>query len=161
MADLISFPELEKVLEDFARDFGEGYKEELLRNGRRASGKLVDTVTTEVETGIGFYSVSINFHDCFYWKYIENGTRPHWPPRDAILRWITVKPVIPRPDRYGRIPSPQSLAYLISRKIATVGTEGSQDLQKTKDALIPLYRQRIAEALGNDMANYFRRVTEF
>lgn len=159
MADLISFPELEKVLEDFARDFGEGYKEELLRNGRRASGDLINSVKTEVHAGEHSYEVTITLRD--YWKYIENGTRPHWPPRDAILRWITVKPVIPRPDRYGRIPSPQSLAFLISRKIATVGTEGSQDLQKTKDALIPLYRQRIAAALGNDMSNYFRRVTEF
>ena len=157
--DLIDFPALERVLQDFAKDFEENYKDTLRQHGRVASGDLVNSVKTRVNTGTGYYEVTVTLKD--YWKYVENGTRPHWPPRDAILRWIQIKPVIPYPDKNGRLPSPESLAFLISRKIATVGTEGSHDMQGVKDALIPLFRQRIAEALGNDMRAYFRRVTVF
>lgn len=157
--DLIDFPALERVLQDFAKDFEENYKDTLRQHGRIASGDLINSVKTKVNTGTGYYEVTVTLKD--YWKYVENGTRPHWPPRDAILRWIQIKPVILYPDSNGRLPSPESLAFLISRKIATVGTEGSHDMQSVKDALIPLFRQRIAEALGNDMQAYFRRVTVF
>lgn len=157
--DLIDFPALERVLQDFAKDFEENYKDTLRQHGRVASGDLVNSVKTKVNTGTGYYEVTVTLKD--YWKYVENGTRPHWPPRDAILRWIQIKHITPYPDKNNRLPSPESLAYLISRKIATVGTEGSHDMQSVKDALIPLFRQRIAEALGNDMQAYFRRVTVF
>ena len=157
--DLIDFPALERVLQDFAKDFEENYKDTLRQHGRVASGDLINSVKTKVNTGTGYYEVTVTLKD--YWKYVENGTRPHWPPRDAILRWIQIKHIAPYPDRNGRLPSPESLAFLISRKIATVGTEGSHDMQSVKDALIPLFRQRIAEALGNDMQAYFRRVTVF
>ena len=157
--DLIDFPALERVLQDFAKDFEENYKDTLRQHGRVASGDLINSVKTKVNTGTGYYEVTVTLKD--YWKYVENGTRPHWPPRDAILRWIQIKHITPYQDRNGRLPSPESLAFLISRKIATVGTEGSHDMQSVKDALIPLFRQRIAEALGNDMRAYFRRVTVF
>lgn len=157
--DLIDFPALERVLQDFAKDFEENYKDTLRQHGRIASGDLINSVKTKVNTGTGYYEVTVTLKD--YWKYVENGTRPHWPPRDAILRWIQIKHITPYQDSRGRLPSPESLAFLISRKIATVGTEGSHDMQSVKDALIPLFRQRIAEALGNDMQAYFRRVTVF
>lgn len=157
--DLISFPELEAVLQDLAKDVAEGYKDSLARSGRKASGDLINSVRAEVKHGDSWYEVTLTLKD--YWKYVENGTRPHWPPRDAILRWIQIKPVIPRPDASGRIPSQKSLAFLISRKIATVGTEGSSDLQKTKDAVITAYRERLTKALGNDTAEYLRRVMVF
>lgn len=172
--DLIDFPQLEKVLQDFADDFRDNYKDLLRQHGRKASGQLINSVKTKVNAGQGYYEVTVSLED--YWKYVENGTAPHWPPRDAILRWISVKPIVPYPDSRGRLPSPESLAFLISRAMAGQspnqpyppphpnpmgGTAGSHDMQDVKDTLMPIYRQRIAAALGEDMQAYFRRVTVF
>ena len=71
---------------------------------------------------------------------------------------MEIKPVIPRPDANGRIPSPESLAYLIGRKIAREGTTGTHDLQKTKDAVIPVYIPKIEEALAADISQYIATV---
>lgn len=57
-----------------------------------------------------------------HWRWIEQGRPPTVNSEggvlyDAILEWINVKHIVPRPDRYGKVPSVSSLAYLITRKI--------------------------------------------
>ena len=44
------------------------------------------------------------------------------PPLAQLLRWIDAKGILPRPDAKGRVPSKQSLAFLIGRAIAEKGT---------------------------------------
>ena len=157
MADLIDFAALQQVLGDLARDIRTGYREELERNDRYTTERgLIDSVQTRVIAGEKEYLVTMSLRD--YWKYVEEGTRPHWPPVSAIQRWVEIKPVLPRPMDNGKLPTPKQLAFLISRKISRVGTEGSHDLAKTKDAIIPAYRERISAALGRDMENYIRKV---
>lgn len=157
MADELFNPsELMAVLEDLARDVREGYISQLEKHDRRATGNLIDSVHTTIEVNGSRYIVWIHLAD--YWKYVEEGTRPHWPPPSAILKWIEAKPVIPRPDSSGRIPTPKQLAFLIGRKISEVGTAGSHDLKQTEDAVIPFYEQRIAEALHRDVLNYIEKV---
>lgn len=158
MEQLIELTELHKVLQDFATDIRERYKDVLANNDHIASLNLVDSVRTQVVVGDNYYEVTMTLAD--YWKYIENDTRPHFPPPDAILRWIQVKPVIPRPDANGRIPSQKSLAFLIGRKIAREGTEGTHDLAKTKDDILPWWREQISKALGHDMQNYIRKLVK-
>ena len=69
-----------------------------------------------------------------YFHFAENGRRPgKFPPPDAILKWVQFKRIVPRPGRAGKVPSTNQLVYLISRKIATKGTEGKHLLQKTLD----------------------------
>lgn len=153
MAELMNLDNLRAVLEDMGRDIAQGYKDELIRNNHYTTARtLLDSVRTFVEVGDRAYELKMSLKD--YWKYVEEGTRPHWPPPGPIARWIEIKPVIPRPDARGRIPTVKSLEYLIRRKISRVGTEGTHDLQKTKDAIIPWYRQRLEEALGRDLENY-------
>lgn len=156
MEQLIELTELHKVLQDFATDMRERYKDVLANNDHIASHNLVDSVRTQVVVGGNYYEVTMTLAD--YWKYVENDTKPHFPPPDAILRWIQVKPVIPRPDANGRIPSQKSLAFLIGRKIAREGTEGTHDLAKTKDDILPWWRDQISKALGHDMQNYIRKL---
>lgn len=148
---------LRQVLEEMARDIAQGYKDELVRNGHYTTlgpeaGKLLRSIRTQVVTGDQAYEITMTLEE--YWKYLESGTRPHWPPPGPIARWIEIKPVIPRPDARGRIPSPKSLEYLIRRKIAREGTKGTSDLEKTKEAIIPFYRKRIEAALAHDMEDY-------
>lgn len=155
--ELIQLNELLQVLMDLARDIEDNYKEQLAASGRYTTEyALIDSVRTQVRVGDSGYEVVMNLND--YWKYVENGTKPHFPPPDKILTWIQIKPIIPRPDALGRTPTENQLAYLIGRKIARKGTEGTHDLEKTKDAIIPFYRERIAQALGHDMENYIRKV---
>ena len=105
---------LEATLQDLARDVETGYKEELERNGHYTTLRtLINSVHTYVKAGDRAYEIRMQLED--YWKYLETGTRPHWPPPGPIARWIEVKPVIPRPDASGRIPSVKSLEYLIRR----------------------------------------------
>lgn len=156
MNGLIDFEELRKVLEDLANDVAEAYKDELTRHDHIASRKLIDSIKTQVVVGENAYEVTMTLED--YWKYVEYDTRPHFPPPNAILKWIEVKPVIPRPDANGRIPTPKQLAYLIGRKIANEGTEGTHDLQKSKDNIIPWYKEKISAALGRDMERYIAKI---
>ena len=162
--ELIDLTELQKVLQDLANDIRDNYKEHLQSNDRYTergvpsgySERLIDSVTTQVIVGDNAYEVTMTLND--YWKYVEDDTRPHFPPVSKILEWVNIKPVLPRPDRNGRIPSPQSLAFLIGRAISEHGTKGSHDLRDTKDEVIPWYRERIAIALGHDMENYIRKI---
>lgn len=162
--ELIDLTELQQVLQDLANDIRDNYKEHLQYNDRYTergvpsgySERLIDSVKTQVVVGDNAYEVTMTLND--YWKYVEDDTRPHFPPVSKILEWVNIKPVIPRPDANGRIPSPKSLAFLIGRAISERGTKGSHDLEKVKDGVIPMYRERIAAALGRDMENYIRKI---
>ena len=69
-----------------------------------------------------------------YFHFAENGRRPgKFPPPDAILKWVQFKRLVPRPGRDGKVLSTNQLVYLISRKIATKGTEGKHLFEKTLD----------------------------
>lgn len=156
MNDLMDLTELQQVLEDYAKDIQERYKDVLSNNGHVASKNLIDSIKTEVVVGEQAFEVTMTLAD--YWKYVECDTRPHFPPPDALVKWIEVKPVIPRPGKNGRIPTPKQLAYLIGRKIATFGTTGTHDLQQTKDDIFAWYQERMSVALGHDISNYIRKL---
>ena len=166
---LIDLSRVYAVLADLAHDVEEGYKDTLRADGHYTSQEsLLNSVKTHVVTGDRYYEVTMDLFN--YWKYLEYGTKAHWPPREDILNWIRIKPLLPRPDALGRIPSENQLAFLISRAMAGQspnqarlknphgGTQASHGLQRTKDAVITAYRDKIAEALGHDMENYIRKV---
>ena len=174
--ELIDLSELQKVLQDLANDIRDNYKEHLQFNDRYTekgvptgySQRLIDSVKTQVVVGDNAYEVTMTLND--YWKYVEDDTRPHFPPPNKILEWVNIKPVLPRPDRNGRIPSPRSLAFLIGRAMAgdspnqanlknpNGGTTGTHDLEKVKDGVIPFYKEKLAIALGHDMEHYIRKL---
>jgi hypothetical protein len=105
-----------------------------------------------------------------YWKYIEGGrkgkdTSPPgavykaaFPPVNALMEWISVKPIIPRPDKSGRIPSPKSLAFLIGRKIEQDGIEPYPAMATTIEECNKIYRERISAALAHDMQYFIRKL---
>ena len=166
--ELLELTELQKVLQDFATDIRDRYRDVLANNDHIASRKLVDSIKTQVVIGDNYYEVTMTLED--YWKYVEYDTPPHFPPLNKILEWIQIKPIIPRPDDNGRIPSPKQLAFLIGRAMAgkspnqeklknpNGGTTGTHDLAKTKEDILPWWREQISHALGHDMENYIRKV---
>ena len=156
--ELFNTTYLQLALGQLAEDVKAGYVDQLAKHDRHASGNLMSTVRAEVEVNGTRYAAVLYLQD--YWKYVEEGTEPHWPPRQAILDWIKIKPVIPRPDNRGRIPTPEQLAFLISRKISREGTEGSHDLQTAEDAVVPMWEERLLDALQRDTLEYVRKITE-
>lgn len=158
MAELLSFPNVQRVLESYADKVRTTYADKLTASGRKASGALINSIRCVVVTTDTAYEVTMTLEP--YWEYVEYDTRPHWPPVSAILRWVQVKPVIPRPGADGRIPTQKQLAYLIGRKIAREGTTGSHDLELTTEQVNAEYRPLLEEALAQDAAGYITRILE-
>jgi len=157
MANELFYPSaVLQVLQELADAVREKYKSNLQLHDRIASGDLLRSVQSEIEVDGTTYTVWLNLAD--YWQYVENDTKPHWPPKDAIDKWIFIKPVIPRPDANGRIPTPEQLSFLIRRKIAEKGTKGTHDLQLAEDEVLKAYEDRLLEALERDTLEYIERL---
>ena len=155
--ELIQLNEVIQTLIDLANDMEENYKEHLAQSGRYTMDyALIDSVECHVRVDDRGYEVTMTLND--YWKYVENDTKPHFPPPEKILQWIQIKPIFPRPDSLDRKPTENQLAFLIGRKIYNEGTKGSHDLEKTKDTLLPFYKERLSIALGHDVENYIRKL---
>lgn len=118
-----------KNVKNITNLFALALKERLEKNGSNASGMLSNSIKGKVKYDGKYVSVFVDLED--YWKYVENGTKPHFPPVDAIKQWIRVKPVLPRPLKDGKLPTENQLAYLIGRKISKVGTKAQPFLSTT------------------------------
>lgn len=170
MNDLINFDELNAILAEYAREAEEMYKYQLSLGNKTASRKLMDTIKSNVVVGENAYEVTLTLQH--YWKYIEGGRKgtessppgakykAAFPPVKAILDWILVKPVLPRPSADGKMEKlrPKSLAYLIGRKIEEEGIEPHPALKTTQEELMKMYRERLSAALGHDVENYIRKL---
>lgn len=157
---LSQFPKVAEVLERYGAEFIELYKLNLVESGRPASGKLAASLSYKVVLNERTFAVDISLLD--YWKYIENGTRPHFPPISAIRDWIRVKPVLPRPFSNGKLPTESQLAFLIARKISRVGTEGTNDFERANKELFDRMQMSIAEAVTEDLERQVSAIfTEF
>ena len=97
----------------------------------KASGNLVDSANVTVDYDGRYFNIYFEIQD--YWKYVENGTQPHFPPVSAIEEWIRVKQLVPQAIN-GRVPSTKGLAYMIARKISIEGTKGNQALNSVLDS---------------------------
>jgi len=136
-----------KVLNDFGKILVERYRENLQEH--RASGKLQDTCRYFVETGTNSIELNLSLEE--YWKYIEYGTKPHWAPITAIRNWIEIKPVLPYPGKDGKLPTPEQLAFLISRKISIEGTKPTNILEGTIDEVLAEFDNALDEAITQDL----------
>ena len=107
------------------------YRKKMDQAGYDKNGELYNFKwTTEWKDNL----FEVNFDLPLYFHFAENGRRPgKFPPPDVILKWVQFKRLVPRPGRDGKVPSTNQLVYLISRKIATKGTEGKHLFEKTLD----------------------------
>lgn len=119
------------TIQNIINEFTDTLKSVISSNGSNASGTLSKSITGIVKMNDKYLTVSISLED--YWKYIEYGTNPHFPPVDKIREWIRVKPVLPRPLASGKLPTENQLAFLIGRKISKFGTKPKPFLNNTKE----------------------------
>ncbi len=135
----------------YVKGLSEIYRDLLIRDDKRSSGNLIRSiqpVNSEMEGSRITGAMSL----ASYWKYVENGRRAgKWPPYDAILRWVTEKPVIPRAGKGGRIPTDKQLAFLIQRKIGLEGIKPGNQLAEAQRLAWPRYESVIQDAVGRDL----------
>lgn len=158
---MIEFKHLQQTLEELGKAIKLRYQENLIKSDRKASYNLIESV--QYHTVINGYELSIDLEMADYWKYVEDDTKPHWPPVDKILEWVRIKPVLPQPMANGKLPTERQLAFLISRAIAGEspnqaklknpkgGTTGTHDLEHTLDEIDDEWDERIIEALDADV----------
>ena len=118
------------------------YKNALNESGHYASGKLANTAKAVIKWDGKMFELYFNLQE--YWKYLDNGTRPHFPPISAIEEWIKVKRIVPT-SRSGKVPTTKQLAFLIARGISKNGTKPAKILQKTIDGADDLISALVSE----------------
>lgn len=122
--------EVTNEIKDIVGDLLQRYKDEVVNSGHNASGELTNTANYMCSFNGRWFDVTFTLQD--YWKWLENGTKPHFPPIDAIEKWVKIKPIIPTTNS-GKVPTTRQLAYLIARGISKNGTKPTKLLQKTID----------------------------
>ena len=149
MEELIKWTNLQRVLGEFAQELRNRYQDNLIRDGKIATGNLLNSIEYKVQYDERAIWVELHLEE--YYKWVENGRGPgKFPPPDKILEWIRIKPVIPD-DRGGRLPTEQQLAFLIGRKIAEQGIEPGNQLHNAMDDIYPQFEERIDEAIALDI----------
>lgn len=149
MEELIKWTNLRRVLAEYGEALRNEYQDNLIRDGKIASGNLLNSVEYQVEDKGRVISLSLRMED--YYKWVEEGRGPgKFPPPDKMLEWIRIKPIIPD-DRGGRLPTEQQLAFLIGRKIAEEGIEGGHQLQRARASLKEEWESKIDEAISKDI----------
>lgn len=160
MDKLIDLPHVQAVMEEMAIAIRNEYQDNLIRNDRIASGDLLNNIEYEVTRGDFTYTIYVKMKD--YWYFVENGRKAgKWPPIQNILDWIKIKPVLPRPNAEGKLPTPQQLAFLIARKIGEEGTEGTQDLRNATDTIWDTFEDRLYEAIDEDVDAAFIQIFHY
>lgn len=149
MDELITFNHTYEALRQYAEALRDIYKGKLLDNDHLASRELFNTI--EYHVNINNKSIDVKFNLQDYWKYVEDDTRPHFPPLKAILEWVRVKPVLPSTTYNGKLPTEQQLAFLIARKISEDGTKGTHDLEKARNDANAEFNQIISDAISLDI----------
>lgn len=145
--------EITNDIKEICKTLLERYKQAIKDSGHVASGELEKTAKYQVSFNGSFLEISFVLQE--YWKYIENGTRPHFPPISAIEKWISVKRIIPS-TKSGKVPTTKQLAFLIARGISKHGTQPTKLLQKTidgSDDLIDKLLDVLAQELEKEILN--------
>ena len=140
-----------EVLKDYAIELRNTLQDSYITDDRIATGDLLNSVEYIIEKDNRQIEVSLQLEE--WWKYVEYDTKPHFPPPDAMLKYVKAKPVLPRQDRNGKLPTPNQLAYLIGRKISEVGTTGTHNVRDTVRLINERYEEKIGQAISEDINN--------
>lgn len=135
------------VLNEYAEAWANAYRAELIANGKRASGELIRSIKGEVKIENDVYSAVLNVAD--YYKYVEYGRRKggKMPPVSAILKWVEVKPVIPRENGISK----EQLSWAIAKKIRRDGIEPTHAMGDANDLTFRAFESKLRQALTEDL----------
>lgn len=154
----IKLDNVKMILDEYALKFQELVKRNITNKDERgwnhvASTNLLASIHTSIEIGNEKYTVYL--HSKEYLKYLENGTKPHWPPTKPILEWVRNKK-LPTKESTGdkTLPTEKQLTYLIRKKISEDGTNAYPIVANTQQELNEIYAGKLVEALEKDIHNW-------
>ena len=117
-------------LNSIANQFDEALRQSFSTDS--ATGTLANNIRSVIKYDGKYFTLDLDTVD--YFKYANDGRKAgKFPPLEDIKRWIRVKSILPTPIK-GKLPTENQLAYLIGRKIALRGTQGSHLLEKTESS---------------------------
>lgn len=150
------FPNLTRVLNEYAQGLVENYKAALGAESINASGELANSVKYIIDDKVkGRFEVKLNLLE--YWKYVEYGRKAGKMPPIKVLYnedktgWVQIKPIIPRPNKNGQLPTQKQLAFLIARKIGLEGTKGRGVLSERIENANRVFWKDIEDAILKDL----------
>lgn len=153
----------ERVLEEFGAYFRNLLQDRIIEEDMIASGELLNDLDYVIDAGENQWTVSVKIKD--YFRYIDEGTEGPYKGtkggttlRDAIKKWVSVKPVLPEVDSNGKLPTVDQLVFLISRKIARDGIEGREIWEPTVKEAVDMYEQKLGDAILDDLGEDIERV---
>ena len=171
------FENLRAVLQEYGEAVVTAYRKEMDERGKNASHKLERGLHVQVvTTGGGLFApaFAVDLSLPAYWFNVEYGRPPcppskHWIPVEALIKWIKIKPVIPYPDKNGRIPTTRQLAFLINRAINDPDRTGEDPkrpgiaptpvMQSAVEAVDARFLPLIEAALYKDVEKFANGIT--
>lgn len=157
-----------RVLENFGNDFVELVLQVIQDKDGIATGEMYNTLGWHIEETDEGLTLFLTHTD--YFHYWNDGTDPHWPPKEPIEKWVFDKGIVPRPMKVMRtwkwttkdgqehrngkeveiLPTVQQIAFLVRRKISEEGTEPRGAFEYAYENLIGIYEPMIVEAFMED-----------
>lgn len=134
----LSLSNTQNALDKFISDFISTYKSLLIRDNKKASGNLINSIKPlTIDFTSSKLTGSIKLAE--YWKYVEYGRKPG----DKF-------PLLPRPIN-GIKPTDKQLAFLISRKIARDGIKAGNQYSEALDLVWERNKDNISNAISLDL----------
>ena len=143
-----------RTIQNIVDEFMYAYASAIIDTNHSATGNLALNQEKIIQYDGRFFSIYLSLED--YWKYLEYGTKPHFPPLEKIKEWIRIKPVVPLPQANGKLPTENQLAFLIGRKISRVGTPATHLLEDTQNTfrLADKIQEEMIKIIGNRIKEY-------
>lgn len=154
----IELNNVKQILDEYALKFQDLVKHNITEKDSKgynhvATGNLLASIHTSIDFGAEKYTVYLHSKD--YLKFLEEGTKPHWPPAKPILEWVRNKK-LPTKENTGdkSLPTEKQLTFLISRKISKDGTNAYPVVANTMEELNAIYTEKLKEALEEDIKKW-------
>lgn len=106
---------LDSGMQEVAALITEGLRAELIKQGHRATGRLISSIQAEVINLVTGAEVDVSYLD--YGRTVNTGQKPgHWVPLADLVKWVKVKGIENDPLKV------QGAARAIQRAIHRYGT---------------------------------------
>jgi len=147
---------LAKFMEDWGKIVVKELQENLDKKGKNAKQTLRNSIHWAAKSEGFNVKFQLLLND--YYEVVDKGRPPTINKGGgrllpAIKQWIRDKPIVPKADKKGKVPSIDSLAFMITRKIHRFGFKGSNfytDVFKDGSKEDKLTKG-ITKILGNNM----------
>lgn len=170
--------ETKKTFEEFGKYVIERAKSNLKKDGKQASGKLIESLDFEFKQNPN--SIEFDFYAEDYWKFVDKGVKgktssakaPNSPYqfgsgtgkkgglRSAIDKWVIRKGLTNVRDKQGRFVNRKQMVSMISSAIYNRGLTATEFFSKPFEQAFKQLPDEILEAYGKDFEKFLTKELE-